>query len=149
MMRYCIMLFAILMPLSQLHAEDIKNVLLRQAQSSEILKSTNVELAIINERRYLISVGVADLKDGKKKSKLNAIRSSKLRAEEGAIKFFDGSKITVYEHSKDVQFNNERSDSYQNIQREHAGADTGVYMFLGEWVIDNFYYAAIAYPLLK
>lgn len=148
-MRYCIMLFAILMPLSQLHAEEVKNVLLRQAQSSEILKSTNVELTIVNERRYLISVGVADLKDGQKKSKLNAIRSSMLRAEEGAIKFFDGSKITVHEHSKDVQVNNERNDSYQSIQHEHAGADTGVYMYLGEWINDNFYYTAIAYSFFK
>ncbi|MDP1522893.1 hypothetical protein [Methylotenera sp.] len=141
------MMLAILMPLSQLHAGDVTTALLKQAQSSEILKSTNVELTTINDRRYLISVGVADLKDGQKKSKLNAIRTSKLSAEEGAIKFFEGSKITTQEHSKVAQSNNERNDSYQSIQSEHAGADTGVYIYLGEWVNDNFYYTAIAYPL--
>lgn len=146
MIRLFIMILVSFMPFSRLYAGDITIELLKQAQTSDILNVTNVELITINKERYLISVGVSDIKDGRPKSKLNAIKTSKLKAEEGAIKFIAGSKVKSEEHLKEKEINNNQNSSYQNVLSEHTSSHTGVYIYLGEWIKNNFYYTAIAYP---
>ena len=134
------------MPLTRLYAEDINIELLNQAKTRDTLIDTNVELITINKERYLISVGVSDIMDSRPISKLNAIKTSKLKAEEGAIKFIAGSKVKSVEHLKENQINNNLESTYQIALSEHVSSQTGVYIYLGEWIKNNLYYTAIAYP---
>lgn len=127
------------------HAGDFKSLLLSQAKESLILRDTNVEIIVTEDNKYLVSVGVAQFNPSIKKSKLSAIRSSMLRAEDAAVKFFSGSNIKVNEHL----YSTDTSDTLNVVQKEFSGGDTGTYINLGEWINDDLYYTAIAYPLLR
>ena len=146
MIRLFFFVLLLLMPFTRIYAEDITMQLFNQARRSDTLIVTNVELITINKERYLISVGVSDIKDGRPISKLNAIKTSKLKAEEGAIKFIAGSTVKSEEHLKDKEINNNLESTYQNVVSEHTSSHTGLYIYLGEWIKNNSYYTAIAYP---
>ena len=91
-------LFAVLsliMPSASAAAD--KSSLLDAVRVNEFLMAGNVDIVDVAGSKFLVSVGVARVSQDNPKTKLNAMRSSRLRSHEGIAKLIFGSKVSSVE----------------------------------------------------
>jgi hypothetical protein len=141
--------FLIMLYVANVNAESTEDVdlLVSYIKKSDFVQSSNIELVNVKGRKYLISIGKSSIKDDSPKSMLNAIRVSKLQAENEAIKFFVGSRLAVKETLLDTTSNNVSTSDYVVEQRERTSSNVEQYIYLHDWIVDRIHHTAIAYKI--
>jgi hypothetical protein len=129
--------------ISLAQANELYEVLL--VKSKEI--SSYVKIVEVDNLKYLISVGSALFDPEKPKSRLNAMRLAKLKAEDNAVKFFRGSEVKVNDHLKEISIDGISNEENKTVLHEKAGGESGVYKLLGSWIDDDEIFISICYEI--